>query len=355
MHPALTVVAHVRTERHEMTRVNPGALDWAADVRNNSLNSFSYSLNDMGDFIESAYAFVTRTISRSDNPPVHDLHSTIFPNGGLRSGEFVEISGESNSGKSLLLLELIARIILPSKYGGLGLAAVMIDCENSYHEAFLLSVMEKHIVNRADPTVANTLGDRQQLESIQRAALERLHLITCYSLEQLELTLIALPKLFVKHQDVSFMLIDSIATFYWTKCTAAKLIRQQTYQSDQCKALGKLARTWGKVLLYTKPAHFGSRPQQLQRDFELTGLLEAGSSQASSFSGVYPTSSGYATKAGKPVIDWRIELSEILNPSPRSASDGVPVQRFTALINGREKQYVRFYLIDKYGISWIES
>uniref|UniRef100_A0A182N7M9 RecA family profile 1 domain-containing protein n=1 Tax=Anopheles dirus TaxID=7168 RepID=A0A182N7M9_9DIPT len=299
---------------------------------------------------------ISRSASGLEDRSGYDLDANIFPDGGLRSGELVEIVGESNSGKSLLLLELIARAILPANCGGLGLAVVLLDCENSYHGPFLLSVMEKHILNQAEPTVASTLADPQRLQAIQRAALERLHLITCYSLEQFDFSLLALPSLFVKHPDVTFVLIDSIATFYWTKCTPANLIRQETYHGAHCKTLRKVAREWGKPVLFTKPAHFGSRQQQQQqqqqRDFEMTGLQE-GLTQMSSFSGVNPASAN-ATNAGT-IIDHRIELCEIDSPSPRSASGDVREQRFTAFVSTREKQYVRFYLIDKFGFNWIES
>uniref|UniRef100_A0A182WIA0 Rad51-like C-terminal domain-containing protein n=1 Tax=Anopheles minimus TaxID=112268 RepID=A0A182WIA0_9DIPT len=311
--------------------------------------------------IESAFVAISRLASGSET--TYNLDPTLFPDGGLRPGELIEISGESNCGKSLLCHELIARIILPTNCGGLELGAVLIDCESSYSKATLLNIMEKHILNQAEPTLARTLDDPRQLERIQQAALKRLHLIFCYSLEQFEFSLLALPSLFVKHPEVTFVLIDSIATFYWTKCTAKNLIRQDTYQRAHCKTLSRLACKWKKVVLLTKPTHFASR-QGSWRDFETTGsiavgLLDAGGgSTQSSVSGYLPSSIG--TPAVSSLIDHRIELCEMDNPSPSrpatGASADVDDQRFNAFVTmGDKRQYVRFYLIDKFGFNWLEA
>uniref|UniRef100_A0A182JXN6 Rad51-like C-terminal domain-containing protein n=1 Tax=Anopheles christyi TaxID=43041 RepID=A0A182JXN6_9DIPT len=314
----------------------------------------------MCETIESAFVAISRLASGTE--ATYNLDSVLFPDGGLRPGELVEISGESNSGKSLLCLELIARIILPTNCGGLELGAVLIDCENSYSKPVLLTIMEKHILNQAEPTVASTLADPRQLESIQLAALSRLHLIVCYSLEQFEFSLLALPSLFVKHTELTFVLIDSIATFYWTKCTAKNLIRQDTYQKAHCKTLSRLACKWKKIALLTKPSHFGGR-QGVWRDFETTGTAGAltceGSTQASSslVGNLTPSTSTTSSSVGS-LIDHRIELCEIDNPSPRGSGteQGCGDQRFNAFITMADKQqYVRFYLIDKYGMNWIEA
>ncbi|XP_053665258.1 uncharacterized protein LOC128714408 [Anopheles marshallii] len=312
----------------------------------------------MCDSIESAFVAISRLASGSET--TYDLDSTLFPAGGLRPGELVEISGVSNSGKSLLCHELIARIVLPTSCGGLELGAVLIDCENGYSETVLLSIMEKHIQNQAEPTLARTLADPEQMKHIQRTALGRLHLIVCYSLEQFEFSLLALPSLFVKHSDVTFVLIDSVATFYWTKCTAKNLIRQDTYQRAHCKTLRRLACKWRKIVLLTKPSHFGSR-QGSWRDFETTssvgaGLLDgaAATSQSSvSFAGNLPSS--ISTPTVSSLIDHRVELCEMDNPSPSGTADGDDL-RFNAFVTMADKrQYVRFYLIDKFGFNWLEA
>ncbi|XP_040150947.1 DNA repair protein RAD51-like [Anopheles arabiensis] len=310
----------------------------------------------MCDTIESAFVAISRLASGTE--ATHNVDPVLFPDGGLRPGELIEISGDSNSGKSLLCLELIARIILPTSCGGLELGAVLIDCENSYSKTVLLSILEKHILNHAEPALASTLTDPHQLETIQLAALSRLHLITCYSLEQFEFSLLALPALFVKQPELTFVLIDSIATFYWTKCTAKNLIRQDTYQKAHCKTLSRLAGKWKKIVLFTKPSHFGGR-QASGRDFEANSAAGAlsldGSTQASSFAGHLTPSISTASSAVS-LIDHRIELTEIDNPSPGGSEQGSADQRFSAFITMADKQqYVRFYLIDKYGINWIEA
>ncbi|XP_053674679.1 uncharacterized protein LOC128724985 [Anopheles nili] len=312
----------------------------------------------MSVVVKSAYDVFD--IKFAESSVKYDLHATLFPDDGLRSGELVEISGDSNSGKSLLLLELIARAILPINCGGLERGALLIDCENSFNRSVLLNIMEKHMLNNAEPALVGTLADLRQKKTLQQESLTRLHLITCYSLEQFDLTLLSLPQLFHNHKDIAFVLIDSIATFYWNKCTPTKLVRQDSYLRGHCATLNKLAKTCKKIFLFTKPAHFPSNSGSW-REFELTaspsGLLD-GSTQAS-FSGnqMFGSLSSKTSTASTVPIDHRIELSEINNPSPgASGQSTVDEQRFHAFITRMDKQqYVRFYLIDKYGFNWIDQ
>uniref|UniRef100_A0A182YNL3 RecA family profile 1 domain-containing protein n=1 Tax=Anopheles stephensi TaxID=30069 RepID=A0A182YNL3_ANOST len=319
----------------------------------------------MADTIESAFVAISRLAS-AGSEATYNLDPILFPDGGLRAGELIEISGESNSGKSLLCLELIARIVLPASCGGLELRAVLIDCENSYSKAMLLNIMEKHILNQAEPTLARTLADDpDRMAHIQQGALARLHLVLCHSLEQFELSLLALPALFIKHTELTFVLIDSVATFYWTKCTAKHLIRQDTYQRAHCKTLSRLACKWKKVVLLTKPTYFGSR-QGLGRDFETIGGSLDGVAATQPPTGSWPggnlNSSLSTLTTATGLIDHRVELCEIDSPSPRGTTEAAAAgdcQRFNAFItmggDRQQQQYVRFYLIDKFGFSWLEA
>ncbi|KFB51083.1 AGAP006734-PA-like protein [Anopheles sinensis] len=308
--------------------------------------------------MESAFsAVVVRVSSNGEGIPC--LDATLFPDGGPKPGELVQIHGESNTGKSLLLHELIARVILPGNCGGHETGAVFIDCENSFNRLMLLSVMEKYILNLANPSVAASLTP-QQIATIQRAALRRLLLVRCYSLEQYELSLVALPDRFLKDTALSYVLIDSVATFYWSKCTEQNLVRMDTFLRTQCKALRRLAEKWNKIVIFTKPSYFASGGTS--RDFEYGSPLE-GSSVSTQVSTLAGSSSRhlsvlneFASSSASVTIEHRIELAEMDSPSPRSGSHEANEElRFNAFVTTQDKQYVRFYLIDSFGFNWIEQ
>ncbi|XP_058120224.1 DNA repair protein Rad51 homolog [Anopheles ziemanni] len=307
--------------------------------------------------MESAFsAVVVRVSSSGESIPC--LDSAIFPDGGPKSGELVQIHGESNTGKSLLLHELIARIVLPGNCGGHETGAVFIDCENSFNRMMLLSVMEKYILNLADPSVAASLTP-QQIGTIQRTALRRLLLVRCYSLEQYELSLVALPDRFLKDGTLSYVLIDSLATFYWSKCTEQNLVRMDTFLRTQCKALRKLAEKWKKTIIFTKPSYFASGGTA--RDFEHGSPLDGSvSTQVSSLAGSSSRHMSilneFASSSASVTIEHRIELAEMDSPSLRTSSnEGNEEMRFNAFVTTQDKQYVRFYLIDSFGFNWIEQ
>ncbi|XP_052859623.1 DNA repair protein XRCC2-like [Anopheles cruzii] len=288
------------------------------------------------------------------------LEETLFPDGGPNAGELVEIVGDSNTGKSRLLLDLIARIVLPVNCGGHEIGAVLIDCENTFHLEVVLDVLEKYILNYAEPAIAATL-DGPQIERIQQTSLDRLQLIECYSLEEFEMTLVSLENVFLQQPDIGYVLVDSIATFYWTKCTPAKPVRMENYQLAKCKTFRRIAKKWHKAFVYTNPAYFANGESEQDFELSLTGfLLENPSQGSTSAAKSTPTNDMFPPGKGAPTVslpvDYRIELCES-DHWPGTHEQAEDEQRFTAFITSKENsqpQHTRYYLIDKLGFNWIE-
>ncbi|XP_049542850.1 uncharacterized protein LOC125955749 [Anopheles darlingi] len=286
-------------------------------------------------------------------PSTHErarsLEKIIFRYGAPKPGELVEISGASNTGKSLLLLELIAHIILPTNCGGTGQEVVLIDCENSYDSSLMLDVMEKGIQKDAEPEVAATL-DVQQLKRIQEEALQRLHRFACHTLEIYDFCLRALKyRLFIRHPSIRYVLVDSIASFYWT---TTKCYKKRALLMERCETLRRMAQLYKRVIVYTKPSSFGLA------EFKKT-IQPQPTSAEDRITQTFATTTQHITGGKTPgIIDvaYRIELSAI-DPPPGAENDivGNP-QWFNASITARGKnQFRQYYLIYDLGFDWISE
>ncbi|XP_035787956.1 uncharacterized protein LOC118464618 [Anopheles albimanus] len=185
-----------------------------------------------------------------------NLEAIIFPEGRPGWGDLVEIIGDSNTGKSLLLLEIVASVILPANCGGSERDILLIDCENTYDRSLLLTLMEKGIINNAEPSLIPKL-DTQLIQQIQEEALNRLLLLQCNSAEKYELCWYAFVKTLHKvHTSVDYVLIDSIASFYWIRYIWKGPIAIETYLWSQWKCLKRIAKKTGKAIIYTRPSWF---------------------------------------------------------------------------------------------------
>ncbi|XP_058463069.1 uncharacterized protein LOC131437616 [Malaya genurostris] len=296
--------------------------------------------------VETGVQILQRISSRLVSD-VKCLDPSLFPNGGPNKGEMVEIVGESNCGKSCLILELIAKIILPVDCGGQALGAVFINCDNNINMIRLLDVMEKQTVNCSLP--ATRTVETQEIHDIRQKSLARLTIITCFTLDEFELTMLTLSDIFIKNPINVYLLIDSIVAFYWSKCTEKTLIRMDTYLKSLHTRLKKLCQERKVITIYTQPAYFGSGRESGLGEF--VGSTD-GQTMVSEMPSTLGASSSFAATAGSSnfslPIEHRIELAEVNSQTPSDDE-----QKFNAFVYSKGTPLIKFYMIDKYGINWL--
>lgn len=195
-----------------------------------------------------------------------NLSPEIIPCFGPRQGEIVEISGESGAGKTIHLLELIAQTIIPVEFGGKGASVIVIDTNSNFHVPFLLPrIIEKHLIHNRSLVCPST--DTEDLaaavHNVGDIALECMKKITffkCYSGTEYDLTLLYCTNHLTKNTSFSLIVVDSIATFYWSEFSDEKPIRMDTYLRQRVQELRKLTDEFKVVAIYTRPSEFGSNP-----------------------------------------------------------------------------------------------
>ncbi|XP_055316418.1 DNA repair protein XRCC2 [Sitodiplosis mosellana] len=195
---------------------------------------------------------------------IENLSPEIIPSYGPRPGEIVEISGESGTGKTIHLMELIARTIIPVEFGGKGASVIVIDTNSNFHVPFLLpKIIEKHLIHHR--TLACPSTDTEDLQAathniadIVLESMQRITFFKCFSGTEYKLILLYCTNHLTANASISLLVVDSIATFYWSEFTDEKPIRMDMYLQQRVQELRQLTNEFKVVATYTRPAEFGS-------------------------------------------------------------------------------------------------
>lgn len=211
---------------------------------------------------ESAAQLIAR-ISSKNRPSLQNLLPEILPRNAPNASQIIEISGESNMGKTVHLMELVAQTILPTIYGGKEAEAIVIDTNSNFAVPFLLPrILEKYILHNR-MTVDST-SDTEDLrtatdnvEELVFDALKSVWIFSCYSSDALDAILsTSVDELLSTRTRIGLIAIDSIAAFYWSETGK---VRMDTYFRQKLQILRSINRKYRTVLLYTKPAYFGTK------------------------------------------------------------------------------------------------
>lgn len=190
--------------------------------------------------IESGVHLFARIAQR---PNLDRLNEVIFPDGGPYPGQLVEITGEASTGKTLLATDFIARCILPISYNGKHSGAVIINTDHNFDLFKLISVMEYHL---------KTAGKNAFCKSIIEGCLNNLIVLNCYSSEQLGATFLNLETIVLQNNNVSLLVVDSIAAYYWLERSNSNL-SFNSYFSQIINKLHAIAKQFNISVIYTKP------------------------------------------------------------------------------------------------------
>lgn len=196
-------------------------------------------------------------------PTIVNLSPEIIPQDGPKPGEIIEICGDSGTGKTMQLMELIAQTIIPTEYGGKGAGAIVIDTNSNFHVPYgMPRIIEKHLIHHR--TSACTSTDTESLyaathnvSDIVLDVMKKIMFFKCYTGDELDLTLLYCTNHLTANSNVSLIAVDSIATFYWS-VLSEQPIRMETYFRKKLNELRKITDEYKVVAIYTRPADFGN-------------------------------------------------------------------------------------------------
>lgn len=227
-------------------------------------------------------------------------------------------------------MELIARCVLPQRFGGCEADVLFVDTEHHFQIFKLAAMLEKYLRKGslgADSVSSSQVLDADETRSIINSCLKRCHLLKCHSPEQLQLAIFGLDRMFRENGNAALLALDSVSTFYWLESSEATPIRMDTYAKTLVGKLANVARHHGAMLIYVKPESFKS-----------------------------PSDCGDSSiRAVRPYpINFCIRLESVRKEN-EDEEPGLMLFR-CVLIGGKGNDIIRTvdYTIDGYGIHWAE-
>lgn len=201
--------------------------------------------------LETGAQLVARLTS-SCRPQIQNLDSIIFPNHGPYPKEVVEISGDTDVGKTTLLMHIMAKLILPSEYGGKNGRVLIFLTDYNFDMEKLVCILEK-LINENDQTATKTLNETN-IYNVITTSLQNITFQRCFDETQFELGLLGLDELLSNNNQYCLLAIDSIGAFYWTSRKEKFGIKFN--MKDFFQRLTRFAHQYHLVVIYTKPAYF---------------------------------------------------------------------------------------------------
>ena len=216
---------------------------------------------------------------------------------GIQPGSVVEFSGQEGSGKTEMLLHLIANCILPKTWkdlvlNGRSIGVVFVDCDYHFQVLRLVTILEHRILNAIRETQGVSMataninrnnsthsGNQQctsgypekynDYENFIKTCLGHLFIVHCNSSLQMLATILSLENLLSAKPEVGVFMIDSLSAFYWVDRYngGESLASQESNQRKIVDALAKYTQQYHVVLIVTKQTIFTSSEKSIHRDY----------------------------------------------------------------------------------------
>lgn len=177
-------------------------------------------------------------------PRIADLNPSIFPEGGPEPTSLVEISGVRRSGKTLLLMRLVAQYLTRCDIIFLNVSH-KIDVQ-------VLGRLVREAVQTANPNATAT-----QLQDEFEKCMNSLEIIDCFSSQQIELALKALDQfMLLDNERISLIVVDALCEFYWHDLKPDERQRKYTYYMNWLAQLKKICNRFYVSCIYTIDSTF---------------------------------------------------------------------------------------------------
>ena len=189
---------------------------------------------------------------------------------GLQPSDVIEFCGAEGSGKTEMLVNIVARCVLPKSWNGSqlpgrGVEVVYICTDYKFDLLRLVTVLEGKVHVRAGkavipshdeagPKTAGILYDDSYKELI-KSCLSSVHVVYCNSSAELLSALHALRAFLQNHPEVCALCLDHIASFYWADRSECGGTRQSAEfrQQQWVNALSELVREHHLVVFAARP------------------------------------------------------------------------------------------------------
>lgn len=199
--------------------------------------------------IESGLQLFSRLHHR---PSLKNLNPALLPD-FPSPNEYVEISGDLKCGKNLLMLDFVARCLLPSQYKGIQVegkncGAIVINTNHQFDLFELIDIMERILKHSCKKVVQLSIDS---VQSVIKSCLNNLIILNCYDSVQFQVTLLNLENLLTDNMNISLVVLDNISSYYWEYRSKCGVIGLQAYHLKVLCDLQNSVQNLNVTVIYT--------------------------------------------------------------------------------------------------------
>uniref|UniRef100_A0A7S3PDZ0 Rad51-like C-terminal domain-containing protein n=1 Tax=Aplanochytrium stocchinoi TaxID=215587 RepID=A0A7S3PDZ0_9STRA len=175
------------------------------------------SLAELVKADETALAFINRT---RNNRILYTGISTLDKRKPSHDGaDVIEISGLSNTGKTQLLMHIVASCVLPQDMGGEESVCIYFDNEMKFDPGRMQSIITEQIVNIVDGGGGlrffhGQTGTGNDIEKTITECTDRVKVVRCRSNLEVLYTLYSLRPA-IESENIRLICMDTVASFFW--------------------------------------------------------------------------------------------------------------------------------------------
>lgn len=204
--------------------------------------------------IESGLQLFSRLNIR---PNIERIHPILFSHGGPSANESVEISGNASTGKTTLIMDLLARCLLPRKYNNLDISgmdcgAIIINTDTHFDIFRLINIMEYHLKSTFHKY--NILIHNAEVKEIIELSLNKLMIMNCYDSIQIDITFLNLERILSENLEVGLVVLDSVVSQYWAHRLETGIVSLQSYCYKIVSNLQSNVKNSNIVIIFTSNA-----------------------------------------------------------------------------------------------------
>ncbi|XP_074654586.1 DNA repair protein XRCC2-like [Tubulanus polymorphus] len=226
--------------------------------------------------MESGIQFFSRLGTRST---LKGLHVDLFGESGPEAGCVYELTGDAGTAKTLTLLHLITRAILPEQWNGvplygLGVELVFIDTDYQFSILKLATLIETFVNERVSSSGDGRKFSEEETENFVKNALKNIHILRCANSSQLLITLLSIESFISSRPEIAGIFVDSIGAFYWLDRSNGGDCRavQEANTRRIVNILRRLVESYNLTVLATKTLIFQNRATKETSNRQQTGV-----------------------------------------------------------------------------------
>lgn len=177
-------------------------------------------------------------------PRITELNPNIFTKGGPAPKSLVEISGKRKSGKTFLLMQIIANCLINCD-------VILINISHKIDYQVFGKLVQDAVKN------ANPNATGVQLQEIYENCLNSLEIINCFSSQNVRMALKALDNhILFDNERISLVAIDGLCEFYWLDLPQNVRIRKYKYYMNILEEINKICKRFYVCCIYTVDSSF---------------------------------------------------------------------------------------------------